>query len=290
MAAFPWAPAAWLRVSGPDAAGFLQGQFTNDIGQSRQAKAIYGLWLNQKGKVVADSFVLRGKGEEEFWIASYFSPAAVIRNRLEAFIVADDVVLEDAATEWRGMTLIGDGTERWLAAEPREGFTFPGRRSSEENWEWVFPISSWDAVRAKLTGLPELSPPEVERRRIAAAIPAVPADIGPGDLPNEGGLEAVAISATKGCYLGQEVMARLKSRGKIRRQLHRVSGSGAPPPVPSPLWLETERAGELRSIAHDAAGTGWTGLAMLSQALHRPDLPLSLAAAGPPMLKISGQP
>jgi folate-binding protein YgfZ len=290
IADFPWSPAAWLRVSGPDAAGFLQGQFTNDIRQAGPGQAVYGLWLNQKGKVVADSFVLRGRGEDEFWIGSYFSPAAVIRSRLEAFIVADDVILEDATTEWRGVTLTGGGTERWLAAESRAGFFFKGRRSSEESWEWVVPNSSWDAIRTELAGLPKISSPEMERRRIAAGIPAIPLDIGPTDLPNEGSLEVIAISSAKGCYLGQEVMARLKSRGKIRRQLHRVSGPGTPPSVPAPLWRETERAGELRSIAPDAAGTGWIGLAMLSLALYRPDLPLSLAAGGPPLLKIGIQP
>jgi folate-binding protein YgfZ len=286
---FPWHPAAWLRVSGPDAAGFLQGQFTNDIRQAGSGRAVYGLWLNQKGKVMADSFVLKGKGEEEFWIGSYFSTATTIRGRLEAFIVADDVVVEDVTAAWRGVVLIGAGIEAWFAAQPREGFLFRGRRSAEESWEWVVPSSSWDAVRAELASLPEISPPEMERLRIAAGIPAVPSDIGPTDLPNEGHLEATAISSTKGCYLGQEIMARLKSRGKVRRQLYRVSGPASPPAVPAPLWRAAERIGDLRSVVSDATGTGWTGLAMLSVALCRTELPLSLAAAGPPTLKIGSQ-
>ncbi len=73
-AIFRWEPAAWLRVSGPDAAAFLQGQFSNDLrplGLAPEAKgalpAVYGLWLTVKGKVEADSFVLRGAGPEEFW-------------------------------------------------------------------------------------------------------------------------------------------------------------------------------------------------------------------------------
>jgi folate-binding protein YgfZ len=90
----------------------------------------------------------------------------------------------------------------------------------------------------------------------------VPRDIGPDDLPNEGGLDAVAISYTKGCYLGQEVMARLKSMGQVRRQLLRVTGAGAPPALPATLYNGPKRMGELRSAAAD--GESFVGFALLS--------------------------
>src|SRR5438876_590876 len=94
-AIFKWQPAAWLRVSGTDAANFLQGQFTNELRGIDSRDAVYGLWLNVKGKVVADSFVLRGAAADEFWIGSYSSPAKTIVERLEGFVIADDVVIED---------------------------------------------------------------------------------------------------------------------------------------------------------------------------------------------------
>jgi folate-binding Fe-S cluster repair protein YgfZ len=66
-AIFRWRPAAWLRVSGEDAGTFLQGQFTNEL-RSVGTGGIYGLWLNHKGKVLADSFVLpRAADAGEFW-------------------------------------------------------------------------------------------------------------------------------------------------------------------------------------------------------------------------------
>ncbi|MES1167157.1 MAG: folate-binding protein, partial [Pseudomonadota bacterium] len=67
-----WRPAAWLQVSGPDAFSFLQGQQTNDLGRLKTDPAVYGLWLNQKGRVLADSFVLRGDAPEAFFVGSYF--------------------------------------------------------------------------------------------------------------------------------------------------------------------------------------------------------------------------
>ncbi len=224
LAVFPWKPAAWLRITGSDAANFLQGQFTNELRNLSPGRAVYGFWLNVKGKVIADSFVMRGEGAEEFWVGSYFSTAAVIRERLESFVIADDVAVEDATGDWAAVTLMGP-VPAAMAREARRGFVFPGRRGRDESTEWVFRATEGAAVRAGLTGARVVGVDEMTRHRIEAGIPAVPADVGPGDLPNEGGLEDVAISYTKGCYLGQEVIARLKSMGQVRRRLMRVAGA-----------------------------------------------------------------
>ncbi|HWA86837.1 MAG TPA: folate-binding protein [Opitutus sp.] len=269
---FWWRPAAWLRVTGSDAAGFLQGQFTNDLRGLKAGGSVYGLWLNHKGKVVADSFVVGGKAGE-FWVGSYFSDAATIRERLESFVVADDVTVDDATSEWRGVSVIGAAPDA-----PDEVFCLRGRRDAEPNCEWLFRAEHEAAVRAMLTGRVGLEAAEMERRRIAAGIPAVPADVGPGELPNEGGLEAVAISYTKGCYLGQEVMARLKTMGRVRRKLLRVRGEGSAPAVPMELSQQGRKIGELRSAVNDDAG--FIGLALVSLVnLHAAE-PLQLAAGG----------
>lgn len=300
-AVFWWKPAAWLRVSGGDAATFLQGQFTNDLGKPPLGGAVYGLWLNVKGKVVADSFVLRGATADEFWIASYFSPGSIIRERLEAFVIADDVVIEDAGDGWSAVTVFGEGAASLLPADAQGGFRFAGRRSIGEVIEWIFPASQGEAVRARFAGLTELSGDEVARRRIEAGIPAVPADLGPNDLPNEGGLEAEAISYTKGCYLGQEVMARLKSMGQVRRRLLRVESAGpsasapdtsaacaALPSLPAALFVGERQVGELRSaVADPARPERVLGLAMLSLLHVANDAGLALAKNGPPVFHLS---
>ena len=92
----------------------------------------------------------------------------------------------------------------------------------------------------------------------------------PADLPQEAGLEGAAISFQKGCYLGQEVMARLKAMGQVRRQLWRVAGAGDAVPPPGALLRGAEErpAGEIRGAVTDGAG-GWIGLAMISL-LHAP--------------------
>jgi len=281
-------PAAWLRVTGADAAEFLQGQFTNDVRLAQGDAAVYGLWLDQKGKALADSFIGHGSAPDEFWIASVTSSGEAIRRRLEDYIIADDVVVENVADGAAAVTLLGEGAGAWLASAPRIGRFFRGRRTSGENWEWIFPSSAAAAVATELAGATELGAGEVDRRRILAGIPAVPADIGPADLPNEGGLDTDGISYTKGCYLGQEVMARLKSKGRIRRRLRRVIGSGPAPTVPAVLWQGESKMGELRSAAPDATATGFVGLALLSLAGLRPEIPLAWSAGGPAIARCDG--
>ena len=281
---FPYRPACVLRASGGDVAAFLQGQFTNDLRNISPGQSVYGLWLDRKGRVIADSRVALSGDGADFWIVSVSSPAPVVARRLEDHIVADDVAIEDATGDWRAVSLIGEGVGAWCAAEPRPGLLFPGRRARMENWEWIFRDADFGPVAEMISSAREISREEAERMRIASGIPLIPVDIGPADLPNEGGLDSQAISYSKGCYLGQEVMARLHSRGRVRRCLVRVAGAGAAPPAPAPLWRGDRREGELRSAVADADGRGYSGLALVSAAAAGG--PFSLASGIPPSLDV----
>jgi len=248
--------------------------------------AAYGLWLNQKGKVLADGFVII-EAPDNVWIVSLFGSALVIRERLEAYIIADDVSITDVTTDWQGLALGGPDAEAWLVREAGGlpaagefiraggGFVFNGRRGEGASFEWLAP-----ALMPVPAGLTDVSAEDLERLRIAAAIPRVPQDVGSGDLPNEGGLDAVGISYTKGCYLGQEVMARLKAMGTVRRRLVRVRGGGRmPPSVPAALLQGERRVGELRSVVADGAG-GFIGLALVNKLGLDPAALLALEPGG----------
>ncbi len=285
---FDYSPAACLRVTGDDALSFLQGQFTQELRPDRAPPVSYGLWLNQKGRVLADSFALR-VSEHEVWLISLGSPAAVLRERLESYVIADDVTIEDVTDRWSGRAHFGPEAGEWLReridgplppagewVRVGEDFVFRGRRGVDEAWEWLSP----EPLPVRPSGLVALSEENVEYLRIAAGIPAVPRDVGPGDLPNEAGLDADAISYTKGCYLGQEVMARLKSMGRVRRRLLRVSATGTPSPaLPAALFQGERKVGELRSLAPRPGG-GAVGLALCSLLALDVARPLSLAPQG----------
>ncbi len=284
----PYAPACVLRVAGPDAPTFLQSQFTNDLSNISPGQAVYGLWLDQKGRVLADSHVVRDVASDAFWVVSITSDGSAVARHLEDHIIADEVSVSNETGGWRGIALVGPGTGEWFRTEPRPGFAFPGRRTAGESWEWIFPAKELVSAAGAASAGRAADRADIERLRIEALIPSVPADIGPGDLPNEGGLDRLAISYSKGCYTGQEVMARVRSLGRVRRALVRVRGDGAPPPLPAALWLGDKKEGQLRSAERDASG--YAGLALVSVAGAREGALLALAQNAEPTVTIDRLP
>jgi len=281
----PYIPGALLGVTGDDAATFLQGQFTNDLSKLAAGEAAYGLWLDRKGRVLADSTVVRRRDGPGYWIVSLYSDGSTLGQHLSDHVIADEVEIQDETGAWAGMALMGSGAGEVLGAAGLPGFSFPGRRGGGESWEWLYPRAAQDAAGAFLAGRSEVPAAAMELRRIRALIPRVPADIGPADLPNEGGLDAVAISYSKGCYLGQEVMARIKALGRVRRTLVRVAGPGTAPVTPAALWNGSARAGELRSVA--AAPDGFEGLALVPVGTASAGTPLALKSGGPADVTLS---
>jgi len=273
---FCYRPAAVLKVTGEDAFPFLQGQFSQDLRSvCEDDHVVYGLWLNQKGKVLADSSVLHIGSD--WLVISLFSAAQTIRERLEAYVIADDVRVEDMTAQWAGVSILEAGQGETLKkcagvelpeaghfVRSKDGVIFQGRRTRVPNWEWLYPVGAdGQGLGLRDCGGTEFDFGAMERLRIESGIPAVPRDIGPEDLPNEGGLDRDAISYTKGCYLGQEVMARLRTMGQVRRQLLRVAGPVASPVIlPAPLFVDGKKVGELRSAM--GVKEGFVGLAMIS--------------------------
>jgi folate-binding protein YgfZ len=270
---------AWLRVSGPDAETFLQGQCTQDLRPLQPGRCAEALWLNTKGRILGESLVLK-ENAELWWLWSAHSDGESLRARLEDFIIADDVSVTPEEGAWEQLTLAGTAAERWLAAALGEtpapgawaalggGYVFAGRRGQSQVWDWLRPTPVASASSA-IPALPspaelgELSAIALHRARLATGVPAIPGEFGPQDLPQEAGFENTAISFNKGCYLGQEVMARLHAMGQVRRRLLRVGGIGPAPAVNVELRQNDKRIGELRAVVDDGRG-GWLGLAILN--------------------------
>lgn len=295
--------AARLRVSGSDAATFLQGQFSNDLRRAEPCPATYGLWLNHKGRALADSHVLQ-VGPNEFEIISRTSASATIRERLETYIIADDVVVEDVTGGCVAAVIAGPRIGEVLEGLGAPGLAgpvfarvgdlviLPARCDAGPSWFVVAPEAHVADLRSGFERLAvrEVDAAVFESRRLAAGIPSVPDELGPDDLPMEGGLEHDAISFTKGCYLGQEVMARLHNLGQVRRRLYlvRLAPGAAVPARGTPLFAGAQRLGDLRAAvpAVDAVGGGGLGLAMLQAHAAQPGLALSVAADAPPTVHV----
>ncbi|HET7537912.1 MAG TPA: folate-binding protein [Candidatus Didemnitutus sp.] len=286
---------AAFSISGPDANTYLQGQLTQEL-RGPIGSASYGLWLTQKGKVLADSMVLR-KGENEFRVVSFSISAAVLKERIESYLIADDVTVVDESSEWERISVWAEGAAKAVAAvlgeapglgkfvETTAGFGFPGRIGAE-SFELLVPAGAGEMTAQKLAAasVHSMDAAAAEAERIRAGIPAIPIDIGPNDLPNEGGLDDVAISYTKGCYLGQEIMARLKNLGQVRRRLHVIRGVAPAPATSDALYQNGKRVGDVRTVAR--GDDGFFAMAMLSLVNLDPSRSLSLSAEGPAEIQV----
>lgn len=258
--------------------------------------AAYGLWLTQKGKVLADSTVLRS-GANEFRVVSFSVPAAVLKERIESYLIADEVTVLDESSQWARFALWGESAGAALATvlggvpavgqftETKAGIGLRGRIAAG-SFELLVPAATAGAVAQQLrsSGAQPGEGDAAVRERILAGIPAIPADIGANDLPNEGGLDEVAISYTKGCYLGQEVMARLKNLGQVRRYLHVIRGPGPAPAPSAALYQGAKKVGDVRSVAIN--GNGFVAMAMLSLVNFDAAQPLSLSSEGPAEIQV----
>ena len=238
-------------------------------------------------------------GSEEFELVSFSLAAPQLRERLEAYLIADEVSIDDRSEAWTRISLWGDQAE--AAVTKLAGLTpglgtwggsqniraFHEQCRSAYHFELLVPGAAAAGIGQALVAmggrLVDRSAAEFER--ISRGIPDVPVDIGPNDLPNEGGLDEVGISYTKGCYLGQEVMARLKNLGQVRRRLHIVSGVGEPPEPGAPLFHGEKKVGEVRSVARD--GSGFVAMAMLSLANLSGSGHLSLSPNGPTTIGVT---
>ncbi|MDP4880353.1 MAG: tRNA-modifying protein YgfZ, partial [Opitutales bacterium] len=221
-----------------------------------------------------DSTVLC-EGDESFRLISETSDAAALVEKLERHIIADDVVIETGPV-LVGFALVG-AFEPVLAAlnlfVPTEGqfvqaeqiIVCLGRRSKRPSVELLcLDAAATERVRSVLSaqGVALLAREQMELERMVAGVPLVPVDIGTADMPGEGGMELDALSFTKGCYLGQEVVARMHNVGRPQRTLFAVSGEGAVPECPLPIYNSEKKAvGELRSAV--ASDGGWLGVAIL---------------------------
>lgn len=230
---------AKLSLTGADRVRYLNGQVTNDVRRVKTDETLYACVTDAKGRIAGDGFI-HAAGD-----ALFFDAEADLREslamRLERYIVADDVELADVTEEWQLWHVWGDaGTlarkEDALCGQECPHHSLRSNRFGVEGVDVWLPAS---AVPPQFDSLPVLSDADLEIWRILQNIPRWPNELNAETFPPEAGLEARAMDFFKGCYIGQEVLSRIKTTGKMPR--HLVS------------W-ETSRAISVGSELHDSQG------------------------------------
>jgi folate-binding protein YgfZ len=246
-----------LLLRGAEAAEYLQGQLTNDIEALEPGEGCDAALLDRKGHMQSDMRVLNlsgapyvpmsdikrtgTPGEQAIWLDTEPEPLPVVRKHLETYKIGREVEVEDVTGEQAILSLIGPRSADLAGAPPlpehaSEAIAVGGTEclavGTALGIDLIAAAEEADRLRAALdaAGAPEVGPEAVEILRIEAGTPRFGAEMDGGTMPAEAGIVEAAVNFEKGCYIGQETVARLHYRGKPNRHLRglRLSGLAAP--------------------------------------------------------------
>jgi folate-binding protein YgfZ len=263
-----------LAVSGQDRRIFLQGLVSNDVEKVAPDRAVYAALLTAQGKYLHD-FIMAAAGEG-IWLDAEAARLADLKRRLSMYRLRAKVAIDDLP-DLAVAAVFGEGAREALglpeqagAARPfREGLAFVDPRLAALGARVILP---GDKVRAALegAGLAERDFAGYDRHRLALGIPDGSRDLvlEKSILLESGFDELNGVDWQKGCYVGQELTARTKYRGLIKKRLFPVRIDGPAPAPGAIVERDGKEAGEMRSI-----GNG-LGLALLR---------LDAVAAGQPL-------
>ncbi len=261
-----------LVISGPEAADYLQGQLTSDVEALGPGEGQYAALLDRKGHMQSDMRVLRPGEGPEIWIDIEPEAVGPVLRHLQMYKIGREVEVADASGERAILSLLGP-----RAVEICGGPALPENACEElavagaktiavgtvEGIDLIFDAAETERVRGALlgAGAVEVSPEAAEILRIESGVPRFGAEMGPETMPAEAGIVERAVSFTKGCYIGQETVARLHYKGKPNRHLRglRLSGPAAPGEA---LRIGDREVGKLGGSAVSPA-LGPIGLAIL---------------------------
>ena len=219
-----------LLLRGPDAAEFLQGQLTNDIEALEPGSGCYSALLDRKGHMQADMRVLR-LSTGDLWLDTEPEASAAVERHLRMYSVGREVEIEDAGDQWVILSVIGPAALEVAGTGPlsheyahrlqeRAGVEILAVATdlgvdliarADQAGELMSLLASAEAV--------DVSEPAVEILRVESGRPRFGREMTTATIPQEAGIDARAVSFTKGCYIGQETVARLHYKGKPNRHL-----------------------------------------------------------------------
>jgi tRNA-modifying protein YgfZ len=216
-----------LALTGGEAREFLHGQVTNDIEALEPGQGCYAAFLTHKGKMLGDLRVLN-LGDELFLDTERISLQELF-NMIRRFKLGRDVELHKRTVERGLLSLVGPGARQAAGAEalgPAEHDNAPGEIggvpvrlvATAAGVDLICDAERTDELKAALN-VPEVSEAAAEVVRVEAGCPRYGLDLDDSVIPQEAGLNQRAVSFTKGCYVGQETVARLFYRGKPNRHL-----------------------------------------------------------------------
>jgi len=229
---FDRSPWGLVVVSGPDATSFLQAIVSQDLDPVDDGETVASLLLHPQGKVdVAFRVTRRG---DAWWLDTQSDYGTHLAEALARYKIRVKVDIDDRTAETGLASVVGESVWAISSAIGREIAQTLLVSTGWGGTEGVDVLGPAEAVRAWVdaSGLRVGSADEFDALRIAAGVPVLGVDVDDSTIPQEAGLEVDAVSFTKGCFIGQELVCRIDSRGHVNRFLRRLSlpGTTVPPP------------------------------------------------------------
>ena len=259
-----------LRVTGKDRAPFLQGLITNDVGKISLEQGIYAALLSPQGKFQYDLFITActdAEGQEAWLIDCNRDRADVLLKHLSLYKLRSEVSIENVCDQFAVLAIwghssvldtLGLGSVSGAARPLKEGSAFVDPRLVELGARIILPQDKIPNFYES-AGITFTHFEDYDLHRLEAGVPDGSRDIlvDRGVLLECGFDELNAIDWNKGCYMGQELTARTRYRGLVRKRLIPVYVQGETPAFQSPIFQGGAEVGELRTV------TKQRGIAML---------------------------
>lgn len=296
--------AAWLdlsqrgkiRVTGEDRARLLHAMSTNHIEGLQPGDGLYAFFLNAQGRILADAFVYNLG--EALLLDTEPETADKLLEHLDKYIIADDVTLENETGKWTAIGLEGPNSlqratslgilvpeKQYGWAVYRKGFVVRVASSTPDGLRIFLPSEDRGALIAQLNSaaIPQAGPDETRTVRLENGIPRYGDDIWERFLVHE--TQALhGVHFNKGCYLGQEILERVRSRGQVHRLLSPVRIKGQQPVAPgTKLTAGNAAAAEVTSSAYSPALGEVVGLAYVRAEALENKPALTVAESAPPV-------
>lgn len=269
---------AKLRMSGADRVRFLNGQISNDVGKARLDVAVHACVLNAKGKINGDVMIVADG--DSFLIDAEAEVREQLAARLERYVIADDVQIEDVSEAFALFHITGPSAPSLAAAKVSARAERFGASGIDI---WLNRDEHEAALRELSTSLPTCDADCAEVLRIERGIPRWAHELTDEIIPTEANLEASAIDYAKGCYIGQEVVSRIKMSGQTNKRL-----CGLLPVADTPITTGMRLAsngkdvGWITSVAHSARLGRTIALGFVKRGFQAPGTALDVHAADGP--------
>lgn len=256
-----------VRVSGADRLTFLQSKLTANTKRWRTTGGSYAIGVNINGKVLFDAHCF-ARADGTVWMS--FAPgfAAKTVEFLDRYVIMEDVVFENISEAWTCISVFGPEAHAAVGGAP-DGYHLAEWSEDErcqicspqtwlpEGGAVIFaPIAALPEVAGRLerAGARKMTEAQLATAQVAAGVPVIGRDVSVDEtIPLEAGLWT-GVDFNKGCYLGQEVIERLFSRGSPNKRLMRIRWNGGPVEARTPIHAGDKAAGWVTSSVAGAAG------------------------------------